>query len=177
MKKIVLSTIFAVFSVCAFAQTPIKFLGIPVDGSKADMIEQLKAKGYEYDSSHDWLFGEFNGRQVVMIVATNNNKVCRIGIMDMNTTDVAQIKIMFNNLYYQFLNNGKYELRDGKPLSDSEDISYEMTVHKKQYDASFVPKDKSVLGMVWYKIFHNFGSYRIGIFYDNTMNQANGEDL
>ena len=73
MKKIVLSTIFAVFSVCAFAQTPIKFLGIPVDGSKADMIEQLKAKGYEYDSSHDWLFGEFNGRQVVMIVATNNN--------------------------------------------------------------------------------------------------------
>ena len=178
MRKIVLSTLFAVLSICASAQTPIKFLGIPVDGSKAEMIEKIKAKGYKYDAYNDCLVGEFNGRQSQIYIVTNNNKVYRVAVIDAETSDDSQIKIRFNTLYYQFLNNAKYELCSGKTLSDSEDISYEITVHKKQYEASFEPSDKSVKGSVWYMISRiRYGLYRIYTFYDNTMNQANGEDL
>ena len=177
MRKIVLSTLFAVLSICASAQTPIKFLGIPVDGSKAEMIEKIKAKGFEYDSASDALMGEFNGSQVIIGVVTNNNKVYRVAVIDKDDSDEAQIKTRFNNLYYQFLNNGKYELLLGKTLSESERISYEMLVNKKQYQAVFEPTDKSVNGMVWYQIAERFGSYCICIYYENTINKAHGEDL
>ena len=70
---------------------------------------------------------------------TNNNKVWRIVIQDAIAQDEAGIKIRFNKLVQQFLNNKKYlpaTLSD-PTLSDSEDISYEMLVHKKRYEAAF----------------------------------------
>lgn len=52
-----------------------KFLGIPVDGTKTEMIQKLKAKGFTYNQRLDCLEGEFNGREVKIFVVTNNNKV------------------------------------------------------------------------------------------------------
>lgn len=178
MKKIILLAFLAAVQFCSFGQNTMKFLGIPIDGTKEQMISALKNKGYTYDVKNDILEGEFNGRDVLISVVTNNNKVYRIYVVDSNGVDEAQIKIRFNNLYYQFQGNGKYELSSGNKLSDDEDLSYEMTVHKKVYDASFVPVDKSINGMVWYMIHKGlFGKYHIAMFYDNLDNQANGDDL
>ena len=52
-----------------------KFLGIPVDGAKSDMIQKLKEKGFVPSSYKDMLEGEFNGTDVYISVVTNNNKV------------------------------------------------------------------------------------------------------
>lgn len=46
MKRALLILAFAVISVMAFAQEPIKFMGIPVDGAKSVMIQKLKSKGF-----------------------------------------------------------------------------------------------------------------------------------
>lgn len=51
--------------------------------------------------------------------------------------DEAQIKIRFNILVSQFENNKRYIPLDKYTLSDEEDISYEMTVHNKNYIACF----------------------------------------
>lgn len=177
MKKIILLAFLAAVQFCSFGQNTMKFLGIPIDGSKEQMISALKNKGYTYDVRNDYFTGEFNGRNVIIAIGTNNNKVYRIYVADVDTVDEAQIKINFNNLYNQFIRNGKYELRDGNRLSESEDVSYEMTVHKKVYDVVFVPIDKSINGVVWYRICESFGNYYIAIFYDNLDNQANGDDL
>lgn len=48
-----------------------KFLGIPVDGTKSEMIQKLKAKGFTYNSVKDMLEGEFNGSEVQIAVVTN----------------------------------------------------------------------------------------------------------
>lgn len=83
-----------------------QFLGIPVDGTKSEMIRKLKAKGFEsscYDK--EVLEGEFNGQDVNVFVVTNNNKVYRIMLADKNNIDEANIKIRFNNLCDQFRNN------------------------------------------------------------------------
>ena len=60
-----------------------KFLGIPVDGYKPAMIEKLKAKGF---TSTTWdkevLEGEFNGTDVLLLINTNNYKVCGITLID-----------------------------------------------------------------------------------------------
>lgn len=139
MKKILVLILLFV-SIMANAQQEVtKFLGIPVDGYKPAMIEKLKAKGYEYNQRLDCLTGEFNGYNVRLSIVTNNNKVWRIVVQDAITTDETNIKIRFNNLCRQFGKNKKYipSAFEDQTLSDNEDISYEMTVNKKRYEAVF----------------------------------------
>ena len=60
-------------------------------------------------------------------------------VCDANTMDEASIRIRFNVLCEQFKNNSKYcSLSEEDPkLKDDENISYEMTVNKKRYEAIF----------------------------------------
>ena len=98
MKKTIL-LLLLLASATVYAQKEVtKFLGIPVDGYKSEMIQKLKAKGYKYNSTTDYLEGEFNGRDVEIAVVTNNNKVYRIFVADKYSVDETQIKIRFNNL-------------------------------------------------------------------------------
>ena len=128
-------------SFASFAQNKdvTKFLGIPVDGTKTEMKQKLIAKGFVPKKMGDleWLEGEFNGTDVRVYIATNNNKVCRIMLCDENYQNETNIKIRFNKLVSQFVNNKRYISLDKYTLSDEEDISYEMTVNKKNYDAVF----------------------------------------
>ena len=66
-------------SVCAQQKDVTRFLGIPVDGSKSEMIRKLKAKGFESNPYDEGILtGEFNGTMVNVYVLTNNNKVFRL---------------------------------------------------------------------------------------------------
>lgn len=178
-----------------------KFLGIPVDGSKAEMIQKLKDKGYVYNSELDCLEGEFNGREVRIYVGTNNNKVYRIMIQDAVPSSEGDIKIWFNDLCRQFEANGKYWSPSNYALSEEENISYEMAAHNKRYQAVYCQFDvwgamreylsntgaypsaaaimeRAMKRSVWFMI-RQYDSSRfvIVMFYDNEYNQADGEDL
>ncbi|WP_315578847.1 hypothetical protein [Hoylesella oralis] len=183
MKKILSAILLLMASVALHAQNDVtKFLGIPVDGSKASMIQKLKGKGFVYNSVQDCLEGEFNGTPVYVSVVTNNNKVWRILLLDKTSRDEAQIKIRFNRLCDQFENNAKYVSlsKSDNILPESEDISYEMTVHKKQYEAVYyqLPDDSNLTKrLVWFKINVHYSEYYIAMFYDNEFNHSNGEDL
>ncbi len=116
-----------------------KFLGIPVDGTKSEMIQKLKAKGFSPVSpGDDMLKGEFNGKEVYVSVVTNNNKVWRIMLLDVEGVGIGQIKTRFNNLVRQFANNSKYSGREGQEIPGDERISYfEVHTGEKQYEAVF----------------------------------------
>lgn len=138
MKKLLSTTVVLMLSIMAYAQQDVtRFLGIPVDGSKAEMVRKLKEKGYRGDLTTDALVGEFNGAKVNVFVATNNNKVCRIMVADANTVDERSIQIRFNRLCKQFANNPKYLSLQDYTIPEDEDIAYEMTVHNKRYEALF----------------------------------------
>lgn len=142
MKKLlsILATLF--IATALHAQMDVtKFLGIPVDGTKANMIQQLKAKGYQYNSVQDRLTGEFNGQEVILSVATNNNKVYRIVVKDAVGSSETDIKIRFNTLCQQFEDNKKYLAPQDFRISDDEKISYEMSVNNKRYEADFYQMD------------------------------------
>lgn len=178
MKRFAAVLFFILITVSALSQNALKFLGIPVEGNKKEMIVKLQEKGYEYVSDSDVLIGEFNGTDVIISVQTVNNRVWRIAIVDANMdSNEANIRIRFNRLFDQLSNNSKYELGKGSRLQDNEDISYEMLVHNKRYDAYFSPKDESIHGMVWYTISEQYGKYGIVMFYENLDNAANGDDL
>lgn len=140
MKKVLFTVVLAMYSILTYAQNDVTtFLGIPVDGFKSEMKQKLIAKGFEPQKvgDNEYLEGEFNGTDVHIYIATNNNKVYRIMLCDAKTQSEADIKIRFNRLVSQFQNNKRYTALEDYTLSESEDISYEMTVHKKNYDALF----------------------------------------
>lgn len=122
------------------------FLGIPVDGTKAEMKRKLVAKGFTPKTlgDADYLEGEFNGAKVRLLIVTNNNKVYRIMVSDVNRTDEANIKIRFNNLASQFEANSKYYAPDTIRIDDSVDLSYEMTVKNKVFETIFLQKSNTV---------------------------------
>lgn len=150
MKAILISLIMAVSAIAMHAQDEVtKFLGIPVDGTKTEMIEKLKKKGFTVVKDNI-LTGEFNGRDVDLFVGTNNNKVYRIMVSDANFTSEAEIKIRFNNLVHQFENNSKYaSCATDQMIPESEDISYEMTVHNKRYQATFCQPGDALKAKLW----------------------------
>lgn len=141
MKKILWVLLMLVSMTVSAQKDVTKFLGIPVDGYKAEMKKKLTAKGFMYNAQYDFFEGEFNGRDVHVYIVTNKNKVWRIMVCDKNTCGEGDIKIRFNNLCRQFAKNKKYlPANMGESdytLSDNENISYEMLVHKKRYEASY----------------------------------------
>ena len=171
MRKIGLLVVSLVISFSAFGQEIdstffqnsrnlcTKFLGIPVDGTRFEVNQKLKAKGFvrNYDATEhagfEVLEGEFNGRDVDVYVATDNNKVYRIYLADKNPVDETQIKIRFNNLCNQFENNSKYVNYGDYKIPDDEDISYEMSVNNKQYQAIFYQKFSESDSMLIAKFF------------------------
>lgn len=145
MKRVLLILAFAVISVMAFAQEPIKFMGIPVDGAKSVMIQKLKSKGFSYDPQYSCMHGEFNGKDVNVYIQTNKNKVSRIMVAEASLHSISEIKTEFNNLCYEFARNPKYaSFDDDQTISESTDIQYEMTVNHKNFDAIFWQKPENI---------------------------------
>lgn len=140
MKKYV--SLFAALLICvaSWAQKDVTtFLGIPVDGYKNEMKQKLIQKGFTYDSTFDMLEGEFNGHPVSIKIVTNNNKVYRILLVDQNAASETDIKIRFNTLCQQFENNKRYFAPfKSQSIPEDEDISYQMTVNNKRYQASYL---------------------------------------
>ena len=184
MKKCLLIMLLIV-STSVFAQNEVtRFLGIPVDGYKSEMIQKLKGKGFKYNSTKDCLEGEFNGNEVEISVVTNNNKVYRIAVFDKYYSNESDIKIKFNKLCSQFENNSKYIGSSEQKISEKEDISIQMSLYSKRYEAVFFQKntdgkidEDGFNRPVWFMIDEQYGRYRILMFYDNGFNQSNGDDL
>lgn len=142
MKRLFIILAAAVMAVGIAAQEvyPTKFLGIPIDGTKEEMIHKIQAKGFVYDREHDCLEGEFNGTGVNVFVVTNGNKVWRIMVAEKTTFSESEIRLRFNNLFRQFQKNKRYiTLNKENPLlPENEDISYEMLVNNKRYSREFL---------------------------------------
>ena len=140
MKRINFLSMFLLVAMMAFAQADVTtFLGIPVDGTKSAMRQKLIGKGFvpKTVGGSEFFEGEFNGMDVNIYIVTNNNKVYRLMICDALPRSEADIKIRFNTLVAQFQNNKRYATVQDYTISESEMISYEMTVHKKNYEAVF----------------------------------------
>lgn len=181
MKKILLSLTLLMLSVAMYAQNEVtKFLGIPIDGTKAAMIQKLKAKGFTYNAQVGLLEGTFNGEKVFVSIQTNKNKVWRINVFDKTCRDETQIKIRFNKLCQQFDDNQKYYSLNGtQELSDDDDISYGMTIEHKQFEAIYyqLPYEGALDRVVWFTIGAVYGEYNLYIHYENKRNESHGEDL
>ena len=132
------------------------------------MIQKLKAKGFTYNALNDELEGEFNGRESVVKILTNKDKVWRIAVVERTLLSAEEVKTRFNTLCYQFDNNRKYIKKnfvilsgviiklgpDNFEIKANEDVSYEILVNKKQYQAAYYQLSDKILDkseMLWTK--------------------------
>lgn len=153
MKKLLLIVVIVISSLSSSAQREVtKFLGIPVDGTKATMIQKLKEKGFVYNPKDDFLTGDFNGHKVNVGIITYKNKVWRIMVIDHEKSTESEIKIKFNNLLHQFSRNKKYRpfSNDNYIIPEDEDISFNMSMYSKGYSASYcqIPEDTVKLNKI-----------------------------
>ena len=186
MKKILLMFCFILMVFTGYSQ--VKFMGIPVDRTATELIQLLKKKGFQETTEKfemegkqlPILKGTFNGMSVNLFVCTNHKKVYRIYLAEIQNQDEAEIIIHFNKLFDQFNSSQKYFLIGGKKISPNEDISYEMHINNKLYEAGFyqiLSDDMIEDNIVWFRIAEYYGKYYLTIFYDNEINKPNGEDL
>lgn len=202
MRKILSVMVLIAVSVALHAQRDVtRFLGIPVDGSKAEMIRRLEAKGYRYNEGLDWLEGEYDGRKVFLHVQTARGKVWRVAFAEAEPSDDAQIRRRFNDLCRRFATDGKHVSASLSEyvLPEDEDLNNQITVNKKRYQAVYYQADSVSLAqvsqssgklsekerarlskrcaerIVWFRINRqNYGDYRIMMYYENKCNEAAG---
>lgn len=148
MKKILYCIAITFIPLLVNAQKNVtKFLGIPVDGTKTEMLNKIRAKGFRnVPGKSDVLTGEFNGQKVNVSVVTNKNKVYRVFLEETNTHDEIGIKIRFNKLCEQFKKNYKYIRASDNDytIPNEEDISYNISLQKKRYDAIYFQISKNI---------------------------------
>ena len=162
----------------------VKFLGIPVDGPRSEMIHNLTQKGYIFNNYKDYLMGEFNGNDVFIHVIEYKGKVGRIIVEDAKPSNETDIIFKYNNLIEQFENNGKY-IGENSRINQKESIGFEMSRNHNRYEAVFYQKsldeelNESELHnrKVWFMMQMANQGYKILIYYDNVSNIPNGEDL
>lgn len=139
MKRVLLLVLITLFSSVCYGQNGghLKFLGIPIDGTEAQFASKLKSKGFTYSPVTEGYKGQFNGQNVDVYIHTNHNLVDRVYVSFPYTNEDG-IRSEFNRLLGQFEDNDKYTafvVNDKIPADD--DISYEISVKNKRYQASF----------------------------------------
>ncbi len=172
------------------------FKGIPIDGTKEQMIKALKSKGFQ-DSreklrflrtgfygleSGELLSGEFNGMQVIVSVVENKGKVCGIGVIEDLERNEAQIKRAFNDLVEQFNNHENYEPQnENQKISANEEVGYGLSLYNKEYRAIFYQKGldgkTSEKRKVIVSLCEDGSDFRLLMYYENGYNAADGSDL
>ena len=191
MKRIALLFCMLVLSVALYAQQEVtKFMGIPVDGTKSEMITKLKAKGFTWYPAKDYLTGLFNGRDVTLYIYVNGNKVWRVAVLYADEMDNINTINTYNHLLSLFENNGKYySQRDNQAIEEGTDLHDEIRYHNKQFECLFLQQPQTIskdevdsMGerRVWMTIILDeraYNKFGIILFYENGYNEANGEDL
>ena len=78
MKKLFLSLVLCVLTLCTYAQEHLSFKGIPIEGSMTSFCQKLRAKGFTQlgsDNNITLFTGDFTGRQATIGVgATDDGK-------------------------------------------------------------------------------------------------------
>ena len=135
-KTLLIILLFCIATICFAQSDPIKFLGIPVDGPRAQFESSLKAKGFKYDSIYEEFKGQFNGKSVEVVVHTNHDIVDRVVVLFPKTSE-QNIRSEYNLLLKQFNETGKYIGFLNEEIPASEKIPYEMTANNKDYQCTF----------------------------------------
>lgn len=144
MKKLIISivafllTVSAVLAQVKASETILTFSGVPINGSKAQIIKSLSAKGFEYSDLYDHLTGMFNGEEVTLKISTNHGVVDRIIVNYPYCHESNDTRIKYNMLLSRFNRNDKYICINPRlEVPADERINRQLYDNSRYYDAVY----------------------------------------
>lgn len=167
MPQIIFSLLIILSSLTISAQNDVtKFLDIPIDGDKSEMIQKLEDKGFKYNFYSDYLTGKCNNIDVIIYISTHNNKVCDIIIADTISYDRNNIALRFNELLSYFENNQNYTKAIGQEIHLYTDMAedkiseYIFNAHSKS--AVFLQEKRSeILNKIKHRLLQKYTEEQI----------------
>lgn len=165
----------------------IRFLDIPIKGSRNMMVKKLEEKGFVYDYESDLMKGTFNEELSDISIFTSNGEVNKIRVCSKAYND-KEIKAAYNKLLKQFKSNPKYiALKDYNPIPEGVSVFFNMKViptdyktvfyRRKEFNRSYSINPDKAEGVVWFKIVELYGDYFIQIYYENLKKHTINSDL
>ncbi|MBQ5779599.1 MAG: hypothetical protein IIW13_06415 [Paludibacteraceae bacterium] len=142
MKKFYLIFICLLFSTCIFCQERVpNFYGIPIDGTKEEMIQKLVETGnfikFEGSNNYDLMQISKDAKDLGITpfvkISTHDGKVAVIQQDILHLTTAEEAKFLFNSFVETSSNSSVLSVRKGDLIPEKEDIYYEMRVNKKKY--------------------------------------------
>ena len=174
--------LFMLFATTVSAQEVIDFMGIPIDGSKAEMFAKLKEKGFRETEDLYVLQGLFEDIPVEAMTFDFRDKVYNITLRhDMGNDETMAIE-QYNNLILKFRNDPKYNDSYSELIPEGELIGEKLRSDFHLYTACFTQSGKHGYVRIkllktnnwkdeeWYKL----ANYVVEIEYINAANSPRG---
>lgn len=176
MKKILIAIVtLLVTAASTYGQDVTTFLGIPIDGSKEEMICKLEEKGFVREG--EYLLGRFYGRDAIVVPQSTNGLLAAIYVLYLRLGR-DEAKTLYNTLFRGFSNSDKYIFDNGDGLLDDNADLRTLVSKENSFVSFFLQKGKSDIDTYDQLIMLDVsvdltqqGSYSIGIVYNNLKNQ------
>ena len=157
MTKNLIIALFTLISTISSAKNnnALKFLGIPIDGSEAQLIAQLKSKGFEKEyQMDDYVTGMFNGEEVSIFLSTNHGLVDRVKVVYPYCSERNDVRVKYNLLLSRFNRNAKYVCVNPRTeVPATEDIYQQLRNNTKYYDAVYFSLAPEINAEQWVEEF------------------------
>ena len=185
MRKLVFTLLmFLTLSMSAQKNEVIRFMGIPIDGPKPEMLLELKEKGFEpindglTNDDASIMKGYFNGEKCTLSVNSYHNNVYNIIVVfDQEDTEInAKLRL----LYYNELLGTKY-VSNPTGLDELSHFTTSIDEFDKPHGSIYLGFTDRYTGKFGNLILdltnRNTNVYQIVISYLNIDKMPNGEDL
>ena len=164
----------------------IRFLDIPIDGSRNMMIKKLEEKGFIYDYENNLMEGTFNGEPSNISISTSNGRVNKIRVCS-KAYDATEIKAAYNKLLKQFKSNPKYIALENYNLIPIGIVNMYFNLkpekhrtvfyRRKEFKHSYNINPDRAEGVVWFQIIEVNEDFFIQINYENLKKHTINSDL
>lgn len=164
----------------------IRFLDIPIDGSRNRMVKKLEEKGFIYDYENNLMKGTFNGEPSNISISTSNRRVNRISVYS-KAYSATEIKAAYNKLLKQFKSNPKYIALENYNLIPIGIVNMYFNLkpekhqtvfyRKKEFKHSYNINPDKAEGVVWFQIIEVNEDFFIQINYENLKKHTINSDL
>lgn len=137
MKKILVLSLALLLCCSMRSQT---FMGVPVNGSAAEMAKKLEPKGFTKIGPYKEslvIEGKYNGKKTNVILCTYEGRVNRVCVNYLTGLTEAQVKQEYNALMEQFRNDPKYTERTPQALIAEDEELTDAKMNNVKFQATF----------------------------------------
>ena len=138
MNKPLFFALFILLATTSYAQKVVEFMGIPIDGTEAEMLSKLKEKGFRETDAPNILEGLFEDLPVEVVVLDNSrDKVYEMDLRHEMGSDEALAIKRYNSLLLNFRNDPKYNDSYSELIPEGEPIGEKLRLDTHLYSACF----------------------------------------